>query len=239
MMNPDIKGVEYQRGTFFGWQVRAYVMDRDHGRCVYCRRSNVRLQLDHVRPRAHGSDRVDNLVACCRDCNVANSNRIIEEFLAHKPELLDSIPKRLQRSDLTHAAPVNAALPAIVRDLWKLGLPISSTDAASVSWDRQQLNVPKTHCYDAALTGPGLQWRQEPVRQGTGDQTKQRTPAVRRPTWTAMAHQSAGPSGNNRGSPGTSGAATRPPVIPTESRDTGRSSLGPATPSDLRASTGP
>ena len=151
MMNPDIKGVEYQRGTLFGWQVRAYVLDRDQGRCVYCRHSNVRLELDHVRPRAVGSDRVDNLVACCRDCNVAKANQPIEEFLADQPELLQRILKRLERSDLVHAAHVNAALPAIVRDLWTLGLPLSSNDAASVSWVRHQLNVRKTHCYDAAL----------------------------------------------------------------------------------------
>ncbi len=26
MANPDIRGVEYQRGTLFGWQVRAYAL---------------------------------------------------------------------------------------------------------------------------------------------------------------------------------------------------------------------
>ena len=48
MMNPDIRGIEYQRGTLFGWQVRAYILERDQGRCVYCRRSKVRLELDQV-----------------------------------------------------------------------------------------------------------------------------------------------------------------------------------------------
>lgn len=153
MMIPDIKGVEYQRGTLFGWQVRAYVIDRDQGRCVYCRRSNVRLELDHVRPRAIGSDRVDNLVACCHDCNVAKGNQLIEQFLKDQPELLKRILQKLQRSDLAHAAHVNAALPAIVRELWQLGLPLRSTDAATVSWARQRLNIPKTHCYDDALQG--------------------------------------------------------------------------------------
>ena len=153
MMNPDIKGVEYQRGTLFGWQVRSYILKRDQGRCIYCRRSNVRLELDHVPPRAIGSDRVDNLAGCCRDCNVEKDNRPIEDFLADQPAVLTRILQRLERSDLTHAAHVNAALPAIVRDLWNLGLPIRSTDAASVSWVRQQLGIPKTHCYDAALQG--------------------------------------------------------------------------------------
>ena len=153
MANPDIKSVEYQRGTLFGWQVRAYVLERDGGRCAYCLRSQVRLELDHVRPRATGSDRVDNLVTCCRDCNVKKANQPIEQFLADQPELLKRIVKQLQRSNLAGAAHVNAALPAIVRDLWQLGLSLSSADAASVSWARKQLNVPKTHCYDAALQG--------------------------------------------------------------------------------------
>ncbi len=122
MQNPNIQGVEYQRGTLLGWQVRSYILDRDHGRCVYCRRRDVRLELDHVRPRATGSNRVDNLVACCRDCNVAKANQPIEQFLAEQPDLLTGILQRLQRSDLAHAAHVNAALPAIMRDLWQLGL---------------------------------------------------------------------------------------------------------------------
>ena len=153
MQNPDIQGVEYQRGTLFGWQIRAYILERDQGRCAYCRRSKVRLELDHVRPRAVGSDRVENLVSCCRECNIAKANHPIEQFLTDQPELLQRILNRLQRFDLTHATHINAALPYIIRDLWTLGLPISSTDAASVSWARHQLGVPKTHCYDAALQG--------------------------------------------------------------------------------------
>ena len=153
MQNPDINGVGYQHGTLFGWQLRAYILERDHGRCVYCRRSNVRLELDHVRPRATGSDRVDNLVTCCRHCNIAKANRPIEQFLGDQPDLLDLILKRVNDTNLASAAHVNAALPAIARDLWRLNLPLSSTDAASASWARQQLNVPKTHCYDAALQG--------------------------------------------------------------------------------------
>ena len=157
MMNPDIQGIEYQRGTLFGWQVRAYVLDRDDGRCAYCRRSRVRLELDHVRPRAVGSDRVDNLVPCCRECNLQKSNRPIEEFLAHQPEMLKRITERLQRSSLASATHINAVLPALIRDLRSTGLPVHLTDAASVSWARQQLGVRKTHCYDAALQSRDFQ----------------------------------------------------------------------------------
>ena len=155
MMNPDIKGVEYQRGTLFGWQVRAYVLDREGSRCVYCRRRNVRLELDHVRPRASGSDRVDNLVACCHECNIRKDNQPIERFLADQPDLLKRITERLQRSNLASATHINAVLPTLICELRAYGLPLTLTDAASVSWTRHQLGIRKTHCYDAALQGTG------------------------------------------------------------------------------------
>ena len=157
MMNPDVKGVEYQRGTLFGWQVRAYILERDQGRCTYCRRRDVQLELDHVRPRATGSDRVDNLVACCRDCNIKKANQPIEQFLADQPELLQRILTRLNNSALASAAQINTVLPALISELRATGLPLQLTDAASVSWARQQLNVRKTHCYDAALQGQDFQ----------------------------------------------------------------------------------
>ena len=157
MMNPDVKGVEYQRGTLFGWQVRAYILERDQSHCVYCRRRDVRLELDHVRPRATGSDRVDNLVACCRECNVQKANQPIEQFLTDQPELLQRILTRLNNSALASAAQINAVLPALIEDLRDTGLHLQLTNAASVSWTRQQLNVRKTHCYDAALQGQDFQ----------------------------------------------------------------------------------
>ena len=157
MMNPDIQGVEYQRGTLFGWQLRAYILERDQGRCVYCCRSKARLELDHVRPRAVGSDRVDNLAACCRDCNIKKANQPIEQFLVDQPELLKRIAERLSHSNLASATHINAVLPKLIRELRATGLPVQLTDAASVSWARHQLNVRKTHCYDAALQGRDFQ----------------------------------------------------------------------------------
>ena len=214
MANPDIKGVEYQRGTLFGWQVRAYVLERDGGRCVYCRRSQVRLELDHVRPRATGSDRVDNLVACCRDCNVKKANQPLEQFLADQPELLKLILERLQRSNLAGAAHVNAALPAIVPDLRQLGIPISSTDAASVSWARQQLNVPKTHCYAAALQGHDFKSvaslpSQVLVLLPSNGRSKQKANVDRHGTPVGR------PFRASNACRSTSAAATPPPVTPT------------------------
>ena len=100
MMNPEISGFEYQHGTLQGRQIRAYVLDRDNSRCVYCRNRHARLELDHVRPRATCSNRVDNFVAACRPCNLKKANRPIEQFLQAQAQLMKHILDRLQRSDL-------------------------------------------------------------------------------------------------------------------------------------------
>ena len=85
------------------------------------------------------------------------ANQPIEQFLADQPELLKQILERTKRSALASATQINAVLPALIRDLRATGLPIQLTDAASVSWTRQQLNVRKTHCYDATLQGRDFQ----------------------------------------------------------------------------------
>ena len=110
LLEPTVKGIQYQRGTLWGRQLRAYVFERDNHGCVYCHRRNLPLELDRVIPRGAGSDRVDNLVAACRRCNQAKGNRSIEEFLSDRPELLATIKKRLE-THLTSAAHINAAIP--------------------------------------------------------------------------------------------------------------------------------
>lgn len=52
--------------------LRAFVLTRDKGRCVYCG-DGGRLELEHVRPKsASGPDLHCNLVAACKRCNRAN-----------------------------------------------------------------------------------------------------------------------------------------------------------------------
>ena len=155
MLNPDITGIEYQQGTLIGSQVRAYIFERDNSRCVYCGTRRRKLELDHVRPRAIGSNQVDNLILSCQECNIAKRNRPIEEFLADRPELLKVILDRVNRSEMAAAAHINVVLPALVRSLEETGLPVYLGDAASAAHHRRRLNIPKTHCYDAAVLGIG------------------------------------------------------------------------------------
>ena len=60
--------------------VRFKVLRRDGFTCVYCGRKppEVRLQVDHVKPRSKGgSDALQNLRAACVDCNLGKGVRSI------------------------------------------------------------------------------------------------------------------------------------------------------------------
>jgi 5-methylcytosine-specific restriction endonuclease McrA len=56
-------------------RLRAAVMARDGGRCVWC--GAPASHADHVVPRSMGGpDTLANLVAACRACNLARGARI-------------------------------------------------------------------------------------------------------------------------------------------------------------------
>ena len=54
IQNPEISGVEYQRGTLAGYELREYVLAKWGRKCVYCDAEGVPLNLDHVCPRSRG-----------------------------------------------------------------------------------------------------------------------------------------------------------------------------------------
>lgn len=56
-------------------RTRFEVLRRDNYTCRYCRARDQTLTVDHVTPVAlGGSDKPDNLVAACKDCNVGKSS---------------------------------------------------------------------------------------------------------------------------------------------------------------------
>ena len=69
--NPDISGVEYNRGEQLGfWNTREYVLHRDGHRChgeKNC--SNKILNVHHIETRKTGGDSPDNLITLCKECH--------------------------------------------------------------------------------------------------------------------------------------------------------------------------
>jgi 5-methylcytosine-specific restriction endonuclease McrA len=67
---------------------RRAVFGRDGNRCQYC--TGPAESIDHVLPRSRGGQHTwDNVVACCRRCNVRKGNRLPNEaglVLARRPQ---------------------------------------------------------------------------------------------------------------------------------------------------------
>ena len=73
-------------------RMRFEVLQRDSFKCVYCKRGELPLEVDHVIPRSlGGTDSMNNLVSACSDCNQGKSssaafahgdNAVLKELLA-------------------------------------------------------------------------------------------------------------------------------------------------------------
>ena len=77
MMNPDIKGEDYQQGETYGYyDVRYYVFDRDNYTCQVCKKKNKILQTHHIIYRSKGgSNRASNLITVCTDCHTHKNHQ--------------------------------------------------------------------------------------------------------------------------------------------------------------------
>lgn len=151
--NPDIEGVEYQRGTLAGTEAREYLLTKWDRRCTYCDAEHVPLEIEHVRPQAlGGSNRISNLVLACRPCNQRKGSKPVELFLAKQPERLQRILARLKQP-LADAAAVNATRWALWRALSATGWPVEVGSGGKTKWNRERLGIPKGHALDAACVG--------------------------------------------------------------------------------------
>jgi hypothetical protein len=164
LANPDITNLEYQRGTLYGWELRAYVLAHWNYCCAYCHARGLPLELDHVMPRSRGgSDRVSNLVASCRPCNERKGNLPVEEFLRGRPAELSRIQTQ-RKTPLRDAAAMNATRFALVERLrTTIGLPVEGSSGGRTSWNRERFGIPKAHALDALCVG-----QVAGVRQGRG-----------------------------------------------------------------------
>jgi 5-methylcytosine-specific restriction endonuclease McrA len=72
------------------------ILERDHYRCQYCGldgrnsfENALLMGVDFIVPRAHKGKKIpNNLVACCRPCNLIKGRRIFENFKQAKAYVL-------------------------------------------------------------------------------------------------------------------------------------------------------
>ena len=81
MRNPEISGVEYQQGELLGYEIREYLLEKFHRKCVYCGKTNTPLEIEHIIPKSRGGQStVDNLAISCHECNQRKNDMTAEEF---------------------------------------------------------------------------------------------------------------------------------------------------------------
>jgi len=97
MQNPEINGIEYQQGELFGYEIKEYLLWKYKHKCVYCGKSDIPLQVEHIIPKSRGgSNRISNLTISCVSCNLKKGNKTAEEF--GYPEVQKNAKKSLKAS---------------------------------------------------------------------------------------------------------------------------------------------
>jgi len=153
MENPEISGVEYQQGTWLGYEVREYLLAKWGRKCAYCGAENAPLQVEHIHPKAKGgTNRISNLCLACEPCNIKKGTQNIEVFLKKKPDVLKRILAQAKRP-LKDATAVNSTRWALFNRLKQTGLPVETGSGGKTKYNRCRLELPKHHYVDAACVG--------------------------------------------------------------------------------------
>lgn len=153
MQNPEISGIEYQRGALFGFEVKEYLLQKWGRKCAYCGAENVPFEIEHILAKSKGgSNRVSNLCLSCHSCNQSKGNKPVEEFLKKKPEVLRRILAQ-SKTPLKDAAAVNTTRWELYRRLQLTGLPVEVGSGGRTKFNRQTREIEKTHWADAACVG--------------------------------------------------------------------------------------
>jgi len=149
LQHPELRGVEYQRGELFRWEVCAYLLEKFGRRCACCRHTTGPFELDHALPRSRGdSDRASNLALTCRPFNQARGDQTATAF-GH-PEVQAQAQAQAPMRD---AAAVNATRYALCDALRARGLPLITWSGGGTRWNRERFGILKDHARDALCVG--------------------------------------------------------------------------------------
>lgn len=153
MANPDIQNWAYQHGTLAGYEIKEYLLRRDHHRCVYCheRSGDPILEIEHVIPKTQGgSDSVRNLVIACHTCNHEKGPRDAAAFGFPGIQRMANRFRAFRYSALTQSFKW-----ALWRGLQNLNVPIEATFGYATKYWRRQHRLPKVQVVDAMVIAAG------------------------------------------------------------------------------------
>lgn len=150
--NEAIKGKEYQQGTLIGYEIREFLLEKWGRNCSYCGKENVRLEVEHIHPKAKGgSNRISNLCLSCHECNQEKADRDVEDFLQDKPDVLKKIKTQLHKS-LKDVAAVNSTNNKLLQviEISFEDIEIMIGRGSLTKMTRIKNELPKDHWIDAA-----------------------------------------------------------------------------------------
>ncbi|HEY5842639.1 MAG TPA: RNA-guided endonuclease IscB, partial [Mycobacterium sp.] len=156
--NPEISGVEYQRGTLAGFEVREYLLAKWGRKCAYCDApgvspTGVPLNIDHIHPRSRGGgNRITNLTLACVPCNQRKGAQDVAVFLADDTARLARVLSQA-RTPLKDAAAVNSTRWVLWRELTETGLPVTTGSGGLTKFNRTTNGLAKSHTIDALCVG--------------------------------------------------------------------------------------
>lgn len=167
--NPDIEGVEYQKGTLFGYELRGYLMDKYGHECQYCHgmSKDPVLEWEHKIPKSRGgSDKVSNATLSCSCCNRDKGSMKSEEWLSatngkkHKTELdkarISGIKNVMDGKTAVsdrYCAWVSSTRRYIERYLFGIFGDVECASGGKTKYNRTRFTLPKDHHYDALCVG--------------------------------------------------------------------------------------
>ncbi len=166
MENPDIQGVEYQRGSLMDWELREYLLARHQHQCAYCNglSKDPILEREHIHPRSlGGSNRLANQVISCRSCNHHKGNHLPEVWMQKCSQKKDRLNQQRatsmqailkgRRPSMRDAAAVNATRYATGRVI-KQHIPDTEFwSGGRTKKNRSDQGYRKDHWIDAACVG--------------------------------------------------------------------------------------
>ena len=137
--NPQIGGVDYQRGEQLGfWNVREYVLARDGHKCQHChgKSKDPVLNVHHLESRKTGGNAPNNLITLCETC--------------HKKYHQGDIKLKIRRgASLRDAAVMNIMRWAVYNQAKKEFPNVHLTYGYITKNTRIRTGLDKTHAVDA------------------------------------------------------------------------------------------
>jgi len=151
LKNDKVEGYDYQNGDQLGfWNVREYVLFRDHHKCQHCKGKSKDkiLNVHHIESRKTGGDSPSNLVTLCNTCH--------DDY--HKGKIDLKIKRGKSYRDAVFMGIMRWSFYNQLKEIYlPVGIEIQNTYGYLTKSKRIENNLPKEHCIDAYCIAGNLE----------------------------------------------------------------------------------